>query len=134
MKESLLWSLDRRRSEIRSRWMALLQREKPPTPLATPDILKHLFDRTLDEVLQTKPASRRPPPPPASRCACNPLQHYFSTLEQALLETLVWVHLEEPTLTAEERVASVGDLCRSLRRIARREIKLLDSLCRHSPR
>lgn len=129
MKESLLHSLRQRRPEIRSRWIALLQREIPPTPLADPAILVHLFDRTLDEVLTARPASRRPPPPPAPRCACNPLQHYFSTMEQALLETLVWVQLEEPTLTAEERVASVGDLCASLRRVARRELVLLDDIC-----
>lgn len=131
MKESLLHSLERRRAEIRLRWAALLKLEKPPSPLADPDILVYLFDRTLDEVLTVQPAARRPPPSPASRCACNPLQHYFSTLEQALLETLVWVQLDEPTLTAEERVASVGDLCASLRRVARREIILLDGLCQH---
>jgi hypothetical protein len=131
MKESIRRSLDGRRSEIRSRWTALLKLEKPASPLADPDILLYLFDRTLDEVLSVQPASRRPSPPPASRCACNPLQHYFSTLEQALLETLVWVQAEEPTLTAEERVASVGGLCARLRRVARRELGLLDSFCPH---
>lgn len=133
MKEDLLRTLDRRRPRIRARWEALLRLERPPTPLAQPDILIHLFDHTLNEVLSIVP---RPLPEssvnrPDCQCRCNPLRLYFATLEQALLEALVLAQVEDPDLTPIERVASVGELCQRLRHVAQRELTLLDGLCRN---
>jgi hypothetical protein len=102
------------------------------TALAAPDILVHLFDHTLNDVLTPKPpagkaaASTGPLP---GRCECNPLRPYFATLEQALLEALIWAQAADPTLGAEARVAQVGELCERMRRVARREILLLDGVC-----
>jgi hypothetical protein len=132
MNRSLLPILDQRRPEIRTRWAALLRLEKPVTPLASPDILVHLFDHTLDDVLAPRrPAARATAKAgqPPGRCECNPLRPYFATLEQALLEALIWAQAADPALGAEERVAQVGELCERMRGVAHREILLLDGVC-----
>ncbi|MFZ5496887.1 MAG: hypothetical protein ACOZE5_16320 [Verrucomicrobiota bacterium] len=131
MRAELLRTLEQRRAEIRARWETLLRLEKPPTPLANPDILVHLFDHTLNEVLSILPLPPvgSIPSRPVCRCDCNPLRHYYATLEQALLETLIWVQAEEPGVGTAERVASVGELCQRMRQVAWREILLLDGLC-----
>ena len=131
MKSSLLQALDRRRPMICARWEALLRLEKAPTALARPDTLVFHFDQTLNEVLLPEPGPARTQMParPVCRCECNPFRHYFAALEQALLETLVWVQVEEPELSPAERVGSVGELCQRLRRVAEREISLLDGIC-----
>jgi hypothetical protein len=124
--------LDQRRPEIRARWEALLRLEKPATALATPDILVHLFDHTLDEVLALKPPVRKlaaTTGPLPGRCHCNPLRPYFSTLEQALLEALIWAQAADPNLDTQLRVAQVGELCERMRGVAHREILLLDGVC-----
>lgn len=132
MKHTFQLALNQRRPEIRARWEALLRLEEPATALATPDILVHLFDHTLDEVLAPnlsaeKVASTTGPLP--GRCHCNPLRPYFATLEQALLEALIWAQAADPALSAAERVAQVGELCARMRGVAHREILLLDSVC-----
>jgi len=131
MKRSLLHALHRRRPAICARWEALLRLEKAPTALARPDTLVFHFDQTLSEVLSMEPESEPAelPARPMCQCDCNPFRHYFAALEQALLETLIWVQVEEPELSPEERVASVGELCQRLRRVAEREIRLLDGVC-----
>lgn len=124
--------LDQRRPEIRARWEALLRLKKPATALATPDILVHLFDHTLDDVLTPKPSAEKlaaTTGPLPGRCEWNPLRPYFATLEQALLEALIWAQAADPTLGAEERVAQVGELCERMRRVANREMLLLDGVC-----
>lgn len=105
--------------------------EKAPTALARPDTLVFHFDQTLSEVLSMEPGPEpvELPARPLCRCDCNPFRHYFAALEQALLETLIWAQVEEPDLSPEERVASVGELCQRLRRVAEREIRLLDGVC-----
>jgi hypothetical protein len=134
MKNSLREALDRRRPQICARWEALLRLEKEPSPLGSPGALVFLFDQTLDEVLGMTPkvAATGVPARPVCRCDCNPLRHYFAALEQALLEALVWAQSEDVALSAEEKVSSVGELCRRLRVVARREIVLLDGLCRNA--
>ncbi len=132
MSSFLLPILDQRRPEIRARWEALLRLEKPVTPLASPDILVHLFDHTLDDVLAPEPPAGKVAAttgPLPGRCHCNPLRPYFATLEQALLEALIWAQAADPVLSAEERVAQVGELCKRMRGVAHREILLLDGVC-----
>lgn len=132
MNRSLLPILDQRRPEIRARWEALLRLEKPVTPLASPDILIHLFDHTLDDVLAPKPPAGKVAAADGKlpdRCHCNPLRPYFATLEQALLEALIWAQAADPSLDTSQRVAQVGELCERMRRVAHREILLLDGIC-----
>ena len=136
MKPSLLLRLEQRRPAIRARWEALLRLEKAPTALARPDTLVYLFDHTLTEVLAAKPkAGPRASAVsacPATRCECNPFRYYFSALEQALLEALIWAQVEEPALTPADKVASVGELCQRMREVAQREIQLFDGICPHA--
>lgn len=132
MSPEVLSALARSRPGIRARCEALLRLEKPATPLASPDILIHLFDHTLDEVLAPKRRVRSAaatPDPRAGRCTCNPLRPYFATLEQALLEALIWAQATGPVLEPGERVAQVGELCERMRGVAHREILLLDGVC-----
>lgn len=132
MNRSLLPILDQRRPEIRARWEALLRLEKPVTPLASPDILIHLFDHTLDDVLAPKPPAGKVAAADGKlpdRCHCNPLRPYFATLEQALLEALIWAQAADTSLDTSQRVAQVGELCERMRRVAHREILLLDGIC-----
>ncbi len=132
MTTALPQILDQRRPEIRARWEALLRLEKPATAMATPDILVHLFDHTLDDVLAPKRPAGKPVAAEGKlpgRCHCNPLRPYFATLEQALLEALIWAQAADSSLDAETRVAQVGELCERLRRVAHREIRLLDGDC-----
>lgn len=131
MNASLLHALQARRPQIRERWEALLRLERVQTPLGNPDTLVFMFDQTLDEVLAELPlrpaASVRPRP--ECQCDCNPMRAYFPALEQALLEALVLVQAGQPSLSPDERVAAVTELCGTLRRIAQREIAAFDGLC-----
>ncbi|HWA25529.1 MAG TPA: hypothetical protein VG734_07710 [Lacunisphaera sp.] len=132
MRGSFLAVLNQQRPGIRVRWEALLRLEKPPSALAAPDILVHLFDKTLDEVLADERPFRKPAEPTEARpggCECNPLRPYFATLEQALLEALIWAQAADPALKPDERVAQVGELCGRMRHVAHREVMLLEGLC-----
>lgn len=136
MDKSLLQALQRRRSQIRDRWGVLMRIERVETPLANPDTLVYLVDRTLDAVLAALPG--RPLEPlrarPRCRCDCNPLRVYYSALEQALMETLIEIQAERPDLGAKARVAAVTELCTTLRRIAQRELAVFDQICLQRPR
>lgn len=132
MDKSLLLALQERRSQIRARWETLLRIERVETPLANPDTLVFMFDRTFDEVLAALPAPPAEPlrSRPKCRCDCNPMRAYFPALEQALMEALVLVQAEHPALGAAERVGAVTELCTTLRRIAQKEIAAFDQICR----
>lgn len=136
MDRSLLRALHERRPQIRARWETLLRIERVETPLANPDTLVFLFDRTLDAVLAALP-SRAPAPPRARlrcRCDCNPMRVYYFALEQALMETLIEIQTERPGLSARTRISSVTELCTTLRRIAQRELNVFDQICLQRPR
>ena len=136
MDKSLLQALQERRPQIRARWDTLLRIERVETPLANPDTLVFMFDRTLDAVLAALP--KRPPEPlcsrPRCRCDCNPMRVYYFALEQALMETLIEIQAERPKLDATARVAAVTELCTTVRRIAQRELSVLDQICLQRPR
>lgn len=138
MNKSLLSALHQRRPEIRARWETLLRVEPVSTPLANPDTLVFMFDQTLDEVLGALPERMagpiRPRTRPTSQCDCNPMRAYFLSLEQALMETLVLIQAGLPALGPDERVASVTELCSTLRRIARREMAVFDVICQQAVR
>ncbi len=143
MDQATLFALESRRPEIRARWEALLRIERVHTPLANPSTLVFMFDHTLDEVLRAlaeKPA-RRVGPRPTSAFANNPLRDYFTALEQALLEALIYVQAGRLAatsavgpLTPAERAAALNEVCATLRQIARREIDVFDGLCRSMPK
>lgn len=86
--------------------------------MASPDTLIHLFDHTFDNVLAPKPPTEKVAPDGElpGRCHCNPLRPHFATLEQALLEALIWAQATDPAQGAEQRVAH-------------RQILLLEGVC-----
>lgn len=101
MQESMLLGLQSLRPSIRARWLSLLRELPVNSPLASPDVLSHLMDWTLDEVFKvlTSPPTRRRPRSPlpahpgessqsSCRCGRNPLESYFSCLHQALNEAV----------------------------------------------
>lgn len=136
MDHTLLRALHERRPQIRTRWETLLRIERVETPLANPDTLVFLFDRTLDAVLAALPGRSLAPlrGRPHCRCDCNPMRVYYFALEQALMETLIEIQAANPKLGAKARVGAVTELCTTLRRIAQRELNVLDQICLQRPR
>ncbi len=138
MKPDLIQKLQALRPQIRRRWEELLRIERLHTPLANPDTLVFMFDRTLDVVMNELPRHQplHPGPRPVPRSAQNPMRIYFTALEQAMLEALInaQISLAKPehgqhAAIVAERAAAATHLCSTLRRIARREIETLDQIC-----
>ena len=138
MNAELIRKLQDMRPQIRMRWEALLRIERLHTPLANPDTLVYMFDHTLNSVLSELPGKpvRSAGPKPTCQFENNPMRVYFSALEQALLEALIYAQSgpaeSDPAKHAQavtERTAAATELCATLRRIARREIKALDEIC-----
>ncbi len=138
MTTELIATLQSMRPQIQRRWEALLRIERQETALANPDVLVHMFDRTLDRVLAAlsrgtvRTAGKRP----ACRSVRNPMRVYFVALEQALLEALVLAQSAQPRPTPEdhsaavaERTASARELTGTLRHFARRELRTFDQIC-----
>ena len=143
MNAEVIRKLQDMRPQVRMRWEALLRIERLNTPLANPDTLVYMFDGTLDTVLGELPGKpvRSAGPKPTCQFENNPMRVYFSALEQALLEALVYAQGREPepdpakhAQAVAERTAAATELCATLRRIARREIKAYDQLCQFQSR
>ncbi len=135
MHDGFLRALQTQRPDLRQRWEALLRNERVSSPMAHPDTLVHLMDWTLDRLLDElrQPQFRRHTGNSVARsvglgCVCgkNPLLTYFSTAEQAIVETLFIDEAELSELSGTERSASLQDLKAALHAVARREI---DSFC-----
>lgn len=135
MQEAIIRTLEARRVKICARWGAFLRIEKVSTPLANPDTLVYMFDRTLDEVFAAlrSPPRRQPAAVPAGVREKNPLYAYFLAGEQALLEALVLAQAEARRLDPVKRDADVADLKQVMQSIARREIGLLGGVCQPKP-
>lgn len=131
MQESLLRRMRAQRTQIRSRWEALLRVEKLKTPLANPDTLVYLFDQTLDEIFAAlrHPPAATPAIPLARGCEKNPLVTYFAAGEQALLEALVHAQAEVKGLTPEHRDNDFAELKQVMHTLAQKEISTLDEVC-----
>ncbi len=138
MTAELIAKLQSMRPQIRRRWEALLRIERQETPLANPDVLVYMFDRTLDGVLAalSHRTVRRAGKRPTCHSTRNPMRVYFSALEQALLEALVLAQSAQPRPTPEghpaavaERTAAVRELTGTLRHFARRELRTFDQIC-----
>ena len=132
MQEVFTNTLRSRRAQISARWDALLRIEKVNTPLANPDTLVYLFDRTLDEVFAAlrEPLVPGAPVPPVVAAEKNPLYAYFVAGEQAVLEELILAQAGARDLAPKERDADFAHLRAVMQRIARRDLSSLDGLCK----
>ncbi|WP_221029225.1 hypothetical protein [Actomonas aquatica] len=135
MHDGFLRALQTQRPDLRQRWEALLRAERVSSPMAHPDTLVHLMDWTLDRLLDElrQPHFRRHSEHGAPRsaglgCVCgkNPLLTYFSTAEQAVVETLLLDDTDLRQVSSEDRSTSLDELKAALHAVARREI---DSFC-----
>ncbi len=135
MHDGFLRALQTQRPDLRQRWEALLRAERVNSPMAQPDTLVHLMGWTLDRLFEElrQPHFRRQVETGIARgigagCVCgkNPLLAYFSTAEQAIIETLFLDTDDLGGISASERRASLDDLKAALHALARREI---DSFC-----
>ena len=135
MHDGFMRALQTQRPELLQRWESLLRAERVSSPMAQPDTLVHLMDWTLDRLLDElrQPQFRRHSSNGNQRgaglsCVCgkNPLLTYFSTAEQAVIETLFVDEAELADISGFERSASHSDLKAALHAVARREI---DSFC-----
>ncbi|MCF3650336.1 hypothetical protein [Synoicihabitans lomoniglobus] len=140
MHDGFKHALLNNRPTLLRRWETLLRAERVQTPMAHPDTLVHLMDWTLDQLFAEiqHPKLRRHHPKseglsgPGQLCVCgqNPLLTYFSTAEQAMIETLLVERANTNRLSAVERDVSLSELKSALHAIARREIDSFCAVCR----
>lgn len=129
-----LGTLLARRPELRQAWERLLRIEKTVSPLAHPDALVHLIDKTLDEIfrdLVQRSPRRHPSRASGPNCPCgrNPLLAYYAAGRQALREALVGAQAANPALLREAREADMQLLNEVFDHIARREIESFCAVC-----
>lgn len=108
------------------------------SPLARPDALVYLIDRTLDQVYADLPwwSPRRHPtraPAPVCPCGRSPFLAYFAAGRQALHEGLITVEAAKAGLSAAERDAAFACLDQVFNRIARRDIEAFCAVCQLHP-
>jgi hypothetical protein len=132
MNECSLRLLLAHRATLHSQWAARLRAAPVTSPLAHPDTLVHLMDRTLDQIfheLQHPTARRRQSSLPKGFCGCgqNPLIAYFDTAFLAFETTLAQCADETPVSRDD-----VDDVKRVLTRLARSEIMTFCGLCRRN--
>lgn len=117
------------RPSIKRDWERRLRTEPPLSPLGHPDVLVFLMDETLEQLragmkdpglsARSDLGSELAPLSNLCRCSLNPLVRYYVTGEQAIRAAVDSVPAAELELALH-----------CYRRLARREIRLLCSLCR----
>ncbi|SDS44653.1 hypothetical protein [Opitutus sp. GAS368] len=134
----MLQALSAQRRDIRLNWEALLRLERPSSPLANPDTLVHLLDRSLEEIFRDLAlwSSRAHPHAYAPQCPCglNPWLAYLDAGRQALRAALIDVQVATPGLSHAARDEALACLEQVLDHIARREIESFCAVCQSRPR
>jgi hypothetical protein len=131
MQADLIRQLEARRAGICRRWEDLLRVERSVSPLASPDILVHMFKLTLDELFHSLASAHDAGKPEAASCPCgrNPLLTYFSAGRQATREALVLAQAAQPSILPADRDGAMADLDFAYSRIAQREIESFCAVC-----
>ncbi len=127
---------------VRRHWEVRLRAIPPSSPLANPNTLVFMMDRTLNEVFH-QPARKKhvvaerqleplSPHHRAELCACglNPLLAYFETAERALNECGADLQSEFAPDLREEFDQRLSQAKRNLALIAQREVESLCGSCR----
>ena len=128
---------------IKTCWEVLLRAEPPVSPLANPDTLVFLMDRTLDAFYAalTSPVPRRwlarypllcEPLDKSCPCSRNPLLHYYVSGEQAVL-AIAAKGLPERMSAAPATVGRIlAEAQIAFQYLAQHEIQNFCDLCRSS--
>ena len=144
MDQALVQTLRDSRPIICTRWEALLRIEQVHTPLANPDVLVYLIDRTCEEIIaavSAAPGSSASASRPISwervqaACGCgrNPLLAHFLAGKQALVEGLVLAQAGEPRRHPEQQADDVAELHHAILSVAKREVAAFCAICQHRP-
>ncbi len=131
---ALLAALRQRRAAIRVRWIELLFVEPVSSPLADPRTMMFMLDETLEQVFGALERGDTPWVAPESvpcECGLNPYVAYFRAGIQAMHEALIWVQAEAGKISPAERDWAFAQVDSIIRGIARREIEIFATLCRH---
>jgi hypothetical protein len=132
MQADLISGLEARRTDLCARWEDLLRVERAESPLASPDILVHMFRLTLGELFGSLRAGTPPEPPaagPDCPCGRNPLLTYFNAGRQAVREALILAQAARLPESAAARDTALAELEGAYSRIAHREIGSFCAVC-----
>jgi hypothetical protein len=129
----ILRALVAHRPGIRTSWETLLRLERPSSPLANPDALVHLLDKTLDEIFADlvlwSPRAHPRSYVPHCPCGLNPWLAYLSAGRQAFRQALIEAQAAVPALGSGARDESLACLEQVLDHLSRREIEAFCALC-----
>jgi len=139
MKRAFLRAVMARRAAITLRWRATLEQAPLYTPLATPALLAHMMDRTLDELILTiknpkvseNHSGRHDPlisSKSCSTCGLNPYIGYFLAGEAALVSAIRSIETSA-TLSENDLLGSEIELLFAFRVIAHREVNDFCEIC-----
>lgn len=140
MKRAFLRALVEQRASIKQRWRAVLQAAPTHTPLANPDLLAHMIDETLEELLWevmypkagtnctdaaiTVGLAKR-----GSGCGLNPYIGYFLAGESALVGTIRTI-APTSTLLENDILCAETELLFAFRVMSHREVNAFCEICR----
>lgn len=130
--------LQARRPAIKDAWERRLRRESVTSPLANPDTLVMMMERTLDELFETLSTSELPEPGQKVRlsrdrigclCGLNPLLAYFRTLAATLCAVGTTEGKSFGLVDPESLAHCLDFTLECLREIARRDIVAFCAVC-----
>lgn len=140
MKRAFLRALLARRAAIKLSWRAALQHAPTHTPLANPDLLAYMIDKTLDELLLTinyplsstngsdsttmSTLTRTP-----FGCGLNPYIGYFLAGESALVSVIRTVE-PHAHLTENDILGGEIELLFAFRVLSHRDVNAFCEICR----
>ncbi len=139
MHRSFVAELAARRAAIKQAWERKLRHEPVTSPLANPDTLVLLMDRTLEDLgaaLSLQCRSSTAEPTPANRgmragclCGLNPLLAYFRVAARVLPAVMSHGADRCPDLSAAEYAACLQSLQGELHSLATEEIRSFCAMC-----
>jgi hypothetical protein len=137
MQSSFVAELTTRRHAVKHAWERKLRNEPITSPLANPDTLVLLMDRTIDELLATIAAAAMGQAGAGhsrglrSGCLCglNPLLAYFRVGATVIATVAALGAARCPELDEDEFAACVQETLAEFQAIAQREIRAFCAMC-----
>lgn len=138
MHPSFVAELDARRPALKLAWERKLRHEPITSPLANPDTLVLLMNRTLVELREILEKRCADPTPPASTvrtvragclCGLNPLLAYFRVAASVLPAIMSAGADRCPELGAAEYADCLQELLAELHTLAQEEIRSFCAMC-----